>query len=51
MAAEKEEALGAELEEMRAEILHMDQGVLLPIHWIGLTGPVTDLAGVRIEHG
>ena len=51
MAAEKEEALGAEFEEMRAEVLHVVQGVLLPIHWIGFTGPATDLAGVRIEHG
>ena len=51
VAAEKEEALGGELEEMRAEVLHVDQGVLLRIHWIGLAGPVTDFAGVRIEHG
>ena len=51
MAAEKEEALGAEFEEMRAEVLHVVKGVLLPIHWIGFTGPATDLAGVRIEHG
>ena len=51
VAAEKEEALGAQFEEMRAEVLHVEQGVLLPIHWIGLAGPVTDLAGVRIEHG
>ena len=51
VTAEKEEALGGELEEMRAEVLHVDQGVLLRIHWIGLAGLVTDFAGVRIEHG
>ena len=49
VAAEQEETLGADFEKMRAEVLHVDQGVLLALCRMRLAGPVNDLAGFCIE--
>ena len=51
VAAQHEETLRADFEEMRAEVLHMDQRMLLRIHRVGLAGPTNHLAGSRIEDG
>ena len=53
MAAQDEETLGSNVEEMRTEVCYVDQRVLLGVffrvHRIGLSGPADDCAGARVE--
>ncbi len=51
MAPQDYESLRANLEQVRAEVLHMDERVLLLLHRVGLAGPVNHPADGCIDDG